>query len=80
MSELLTVKLSTKAASRLRRIAARGGESLEALVQRLLEELTNEQGEARLSDAQVDDLRKRVKRPGPFATPREVAAVLAKFK
>lgn len=80
MSELLTVKLSTKTASKLRRIAAKGGESLEALVQRLLTERTNDRNEAQLSEAQVDDLRKRVKRPGPFATSREAAAVLAKFK
>lgn len=80
MSELLTVKLSTKTASKLRRIAARGGESLESLVQRLLEELPVDQTQARLSDAQVDDLRKRVKNPGPFASAREVDAVLSKFK
>ena len=83
MSEMLTLKLKPKTASKLRRLAAKGGESLEALVQRLLEELTTESagGEsAQLSDGQLADLRKRAKNPGPFAPDKEVAAVLSKFK
>lgn len=83
MSEMLTLKLKPKMASKLRRLAAKGGESLEALVQRLLEELTTERAAdegAQLSDAQLADLRKRTKNPGPFANEKEVAAVLSKFK
>lgn len=82
MSEMLTLKLKPKTASKLRRLAAKG-ESLEALVQRLLDELTAEAAggeDARLSNAQIADLRKRAKNPGPFATPKEVATVLSKFK
>ena len=85
MSETLTVKLNPKTATKLRRMASEGGESLEALVQRLLEDLSAElaKGEgaaAQLSEAQLADLRKRAKNPGPFATAKEVAAVLSKFK
>jgi len=85
MSETLAVKLKPKTASKLRRLAAKGGESLETLVQRLLEdisvELTDRDGApAELSDAQIADLRRRAKNPGPFATAKEVAAVLSKFK
>jgi transposase len=85
MSETLTVKLNLRTASKLRRLAAKEGGSLETLVQRLLEDLTAELGgaegaPARLSDPQVEDLRKRAKSPGPFATAKEVAAVLSKFK
>ncbi len=85
MSETLTVKLNPKTASKLRRLAAKGGESLEALVQRLVEdisvELTGGDGAAaELSDAQIADLRKRARNPGPFATPKEIAAVLSKFE
>ena len=82
MSETLTVKLNPKTASKLRRLAAKEGESLETLVQRLLKDLSGERSgtSAQLSDAQVADLRKRAKNPGPFATPKEVAAVLSKFK
>lgn len=85
MSETLTVKLNPKTASKLRRLAAKGGETLEALVLRLLEDLSAELAAddgttAQLSDVQIADLRKRVKTPGPLATAKEVTAVLSKFK
>ena len=85
MSETLTVRLNPKTASKLRRLAAKGGESLETLVQRLVEDISTElsaadSAPAELSDAQIADLRRRAKNPGPFATPKEVAAVLSKFK
>jgi hypothetical protein len=80
---MLTLKLKPKTALKLRRLAAKGGESLEELVQRLLEQLASirpKELEAQLSDEQLDDLRRRAKNPGPFATPKEVAVVLSKFK
>ena len=85
MSETLTVKLNPKTATKLRRLASKGGESIEALAQRLLEDLSadmTESGDAinHLDEAQIADLRKRAKNPGPFATAEEVAAVLSKFK
>jgi len=83
MTETLTVKLNPKTASKLRRWAAKEGESLETLVQRLLDELSAHAAggaDAQLSEAQVADLRRRAKNPGPFASSKEVAAVLTKFK
>jgi hypothetical protein len=84
MTETLRLKLSPKTASKLRRLAVKRGENLESLVQQLLDELSAElkvdDDQAQLSDEQVKDLRKRARNPGPFATPKEVAAVLSKFK
>jgi len=86
MNDTLTVKLNPETVTRLRRLASEEGESLEALVQRLLDGISidltrsDDQPEAQLSKAQLADLRRRVKNPGPLATPQRVAAVLAKFK
>ena len=84
MSETLTLKLTPKTASKLRRLAAKGGETLETLVQRLLEDLSaglaSDGAPAELSETQIADLRRRLKSPGPFATAKEAATVLAKFK
>jgi len=85
MSKTLTVTLRPKTVTKLRRLAEKGGESLESLVGRLLEDISVELAvkegvPAELSAAQLTDLRKRIKNPGPFATQKEVAAILAKFK
>ena len=85
MSETLTVKLNPGTASKLRQLATKEGESLESIVQRLLEDLSAELGRterspAQLSAGQIADMRKRAKNPGPFATAKEVAAILSKFK
>jgi predicted transcriptional regulator len=83
MSHSLTVNLDPQTESRLRRLAKQEGASLETLVARLLEDISAElenDDDNQLSDAQLADLRERVKNPGPRASPTRVAAVLAKFR
>jgi hypothetical protein len=82
MTHTLTVNLDPKTESRLRQLATEEGASLEALVERLLADISTEleSDENQLSQAQLEDLKERIKNPGPRATPERVAAVLAKFK
>jgi hypothetical protein len=84
MTDTLTVKLDPETAARLRRVAAAEGESVEALVKRVLEDVAielDQSGKAsRLSDEQLADLRERLKNPGPIASPERVAEVLSKFR
>lgn len=83
MSHTLTVNLDPNTESHLRRFATQEGASLERVVERLLEDIAIEletTNDNQLSQAQLDDLRERVKNPGPRAAPERVAAVLAKFK
>jgi hypothetical protein len=82
MTDTLTVKLDPATAARLRRVADAEGESLESLVERLLQDVSIELNEPRsnLSDEQLADLERRLGNPGPIASPGRVAAVLSKFK
>lgn len=83
MSHSLTVNLDPRTESRLRRLAKEEGASLETLVARLLEDISAElenDDDHQLSDAQLADLRERVKNPGSRASPERVASVLAKFR
>ena len=82
MTHTLTVNLDPQTESRLRKLATAEGASLEALVERLLEDISVELetgNDNQLTGAQLADLRERMKNPGPRATPERVAAVLAKF-
>jgi hypothetical protein len=81
MTHALTVKLKPETELRLRRLAVEEGASLEVLVERLLEDISVElETDNQLSEAQLTDLRNRIKNPSPLASPERVAAVLAKFK
>lgn len=81
MTHAVTVNLKPETERKLRRLASEEGASLEVVVERLLEDISVElELENQLSEAQLDDLRRRIKNPGPLASPERVAAVLAKFK
>ena len=82
MSNSVTVKLNSKTEARLRQLASEEGMSLEAVVECLLDGISMalEPPPNRLSDAQIPELRERVRNPGPIASPERVAAALAKFR
>lgn len=84
MTEMFTIALDADVAAQLRRIAAESGESVEALLGRLLEGaaagLADEDDGSQLSEEQLADLRERLKNPGPFATDEEVDAFFARFR
>jgi predicted transcriptional regulator len=86
MSNTLTVRLNKQTESRLRQLASEEGASLEAVVERLLDDISieletdNDAASNHLSDEQLADLRERLRNPGPIASPERVAAVLAKFR
>lgn len=86
MTQTLTVKLNPQTEHRLRQLASEEGATLETVVERLLDDISLELeagGAAphnQLSQAQLADLQRRVKNPGPIASAERVAAVLAKFK
>ena len=84
MSDTLTVKLDPETVARLRRVAAAEGESVEALVERVLEDVSIELDRAEkrphLSEEQLASLRERLKNPGELASPERVAKVLSRFR
>jgi DNA-binding MurR/RpiR family transcriptional regulator len=82
MSNTLTVRLNKQTESRLRQLASEEGASLESVVERLLDDISDELDSEnnQLSEEQLADLRERIRNPGPIASPERVAAVLAKFR
>lgn len=82
MSNTLTVRLNKQTELRLRQLASEEGASLETVVERLLDDISDEleSENNQLSEEQLADLRERIKNPGPIASPERVAAVLAKFR
>lgn len=86
MGETVKVVLTPETASRLKLIAARGGETIDVVAQRLIDTALDEFAfdaqsvEASLSESQLDELRRRASDPGPYASAERTAAVLSKFK
>jgi predicted transcriptional regulator len=78
MADTLTLQIDPETVAELRRIASETGESVEALAKRLLEDATTYPSQ--LSDAQLADLRERLKNPGPLATAEEVEAFFSRFR
>jgi hypothetical protein len=83
MADTLKLEIDPEKAARLRRIAAETGESIEAVAQRLLGDAladVDTHGGSLLSEEQQADLRRRLKNPGPVASPEEVESFFARFK
>lgn len=78
MADTLTLQIDPDTAAELRRMASETGESVENLAQRLLEEAA--QSTSQLSEDQIEDLRERLKNPGPMASDEEVEIFFARFK
>lgn len=82
MADTLTLNIQSDAAASLRRAADEAGESVETLAARLLEEAAGDLDPAahsQLSDEQVEEVRRRMADPGPFATAKEVETFFARF-
>lgn len=83
MADTLTLQIDPETAEHLRRAAAETGESVEALAKRILEEAAVDLSEpyhSPLTDEQLADLDRRLKEPGPFASPERVEEVLGRFR
>lgn len=78
MADTLTINLTPDAADRLRRLAADHGQSVEEFTRQLVEDATDELSHE-LSEDQLAELRRRVRDPGPIASPERTAEVLRKF-
>jgi hypothetical protein len=82
MADTLTVRIQPDAAASLRRAADESGETVEALAARLLEEAAGELDPAahsQLTVEQIEEVRRRMADPGPFATAEEVETFFARF-
>jgi hypothetical protein len=72
MADTLTIPITPEAAEKLRTMAADRGETVEALAQRVLQDVAESGGgESLLSEEQQADLRERIRNPGRMLSKAE---------